>query len=63
MPLRSVTDLRNALSMQGVGQLMPVKILRNGTIMVVTIPPPPAPPAPAPVPPRAPRAPRPHGNN
>lgn len=63
IPLRSVTDLRNALSMQGVGQLMPVKILRNGTIMVVTIPPPPAPPAPAPVPRRAPRPPRPQGHN
>ncbi len=61
--LRSVADLRSVLSMQAAGQLMPVKIVREGEIIVVTIPPPPAPPSQAPPAPRAPRPPRqPRGN-
>lgn len=61
MPLRTVSDLRSALSMQALFP-MSVKLVREGSIIVVTIPPPPPPPEPAPAAPRAPRPPRPRNN-
>ena len=64
MPLRTVGDLRTALSAQALFP-MEVKLVRDGSIVLVTIPPPPAPPTPPipPAPKRVPHPPRPRGNN